>query len=201
MRTLLLDRLSVIMTSFTTTIVILSLASLSSIVASSPTLPTAVSTSKILSLRGGVGGGWSKLKDSATLSPPTVPSSSDDDDTEVNEEDLNKIPTLFHLPDENKYDRYSACLAATEGLRKARDRELSAKKTGLFQKKTPIQQQEEERAHSSYVLNSSKVIRALGLTVPQFNQLGREIMKDEVLKEKVCIDAVLWNSKSVQRFL
>ena len=31
------------------------------------------------------------------------------------------LPTLFPLLNETKYDRYAACLAATEGLRRARD--------------------------------------------------------------------------------
>ena len=34
-------------------------------------------------------------------------------------------------------------------------------------------------------MNSRKVIRALGLTIPQFNQIAREVMEDELLREKV----------------
>ncbi len=51
---------------------------------------------------------------------------------------------------------------------------------------SPEQQKEEyKRACAEYVLNSTKVIKALGLSVSQFNQLGREIKKNGPLKEKV----------------
>eukprot|EP00957_Ditylum_brightwellii_P043145 3269239-Ditylum_brightwellii.AAC.1 len=39
----------------------------------------------------------------------------------------NKMPSLFITADEIQYDRYAACLAATEGLRKARDIALQKK--------------------------------------------------------------------------
>jgi len=45
---------------------------------------------------------------------------------------------------------------------------------------------------AQYVLNSSKIIRALGLSVAQFNQLGREINSNEDLKEKVMEQAYLY---------
>lgn len=107
----------------------------------------------------------------------------------------NKLPTLFQLPEEEQYDRYAACLAATEGLRKIRDREMSKTKKGgiiSFFSRKEVDEEETERANSKYVLNSSMVIKSLGLTVPQFNQLGREIMGDEVLKEKVTEQAYLY---------
>ena len=46
-------------------------------------------------------------------------------------------------------------------------------------------EEEYKRACAEYVLNSSKAINALGLSVTQFNQLGREVSKDKSLKEKV----------------
>ena len=42
-----------------------------------------------------------------------------------------------------------------------------------------------KRACAQYVLNSSKAIQALGLSVSQFNQLGRTVFKDDLLKERV----------------
>lgn len=118
------------------------------------------------------------------------------------------LPTLFRLPEEDTYDRYAACLAATEGLRNVRDRELSKTKQGFFQgvlSKTPLMgsstssraaattgSEAQVRAESKYILNSSKVIKALGLSVPQFNQVGREVMADEELKEKVMEQAYLY---------
>jgi len=117
-------------------------------------------------------------------------------------EEQNKIPSLF-LPEESHYDRYAACLAATEGLRRLRDRETSeATNGGIFsilkKKKSDSEgtqsekKEQEERANANYLLQSSQVIRALGMNVPQFNQLGREIMADEKLKEKVIEQAYLY---------
>ena len=42
-----------------------------------------------------------------------------------------------------------------------------------------------KRACAQYVLNSAKAIQALGLSVSQFNQLGRTVSKDDLLKERV----------------
>uniref|UniRef100_A0A7S4I7N6 DUF4168 domain-containing protein n=1 Tax=Odontella aurita TaxID=265563 RepID=A0A7S4I7N6_9STRA len=122
-----------------------------------------------------------------------------------------KMPSLFISPEENMYDRYSACLAATEGLRKARDASLAMGKQplgngsavgsdpsggllGVLRRQgkhvgravTKGKDDEEyKRACAQYVLQSSRVIRALGLSVSQFNQLGREVGNDPVLKERV----------------
>lgn len=105
-----------------------------------------------------------------------------------------KMPCLFNLPEELPYDRYAACLAATEGLRRARDVELSAmkKKGGFPFSKEKNQSEEEKRTDAKYVVNSGKVIRALGLTIPQFNQLGREVMQNPPLKERVMEQAYLY---------
>lgn len=118
------------------------------------------------------------------------------------EEDVTKIPTLFQLPEENTYDRYAACLAATEGLRNVRERELSKVKErrglfdGLLSRKTHSNSEAEVRAESKYILNSSKVIKALGMTIPQFNQVGREVMGNEELKEKVMEQAYIYRLSS-----
>ncbi len=138
-----------------------------------------------------------------------------------------KMPSIFQ-PEESIYDKYAACLAATEGLRRIRDAKVPKKKpfrsavnvdaerstgwksllkgdssssssslssssgdeSGLSKQEKvgmAVEQQKEEykRACAEYVLNSSKVIKALGLSVSQFNQLGREIRKNGPLKERV----------------
>jgi len=113
-----------------------------------------------------------------------------------------KIPTLFQLPEENSYDRYAACLGGTEGLRNVRHRELSKVKKhgGILQSLRSRQargnNEAEARAESKYILNSSKVIKAFGLSIPQFNQLGREVMENEELKEKVMEQAYLYRLSS-----
>ena len=136
-----------------------------------------------------------------------------------------QMPSIFQ-PEESIYDKYAACLAATEGLRRMRDSKIlknkrfrtavnvdaerssgwksllkgdsSTSSSGSTEAKGPsltkrerellsVEQQKEEykRSCAEYVLNSSKVIKALGLSVSQFNQLGREVRKNKPLKERV----------------
>jgi len=106
------------------------------------------------------------------------------------------MPCLFNLPEELPYDRYAACLAATEGLQRARDIEISSstppKRWALFGEKKKVKREEQERADAKYTINSEKVIEALGLTVEQFNQLGKEVMKDSLLNERVMEQAFLY---------
>jgi len=124
------------------------------------------------------------------------------------------MPSIFTKDDERHYDTYSACLAATESLRRVRDSKIKNKKGTAaasddksFQswksmlksniggagsgssesgiKNEPSGKEEFKRACAEYVLDSSKAINALGLSVTQFNQLGREVSKNKDLKEKV----------------
>lgn len=53
-----------------------------------------------------------------------------------------------------------------------------------------------KRACAEYVLNSTKVIKALGLSVSQFNQMGRDIRKNKPLKEKIMEQAYLYRMAS-----
>ena len=149
------------------------------------------------------------------------------------------IPTLFPSPNETKYDRYAACLAATEGIRRTRDVVASpsfsasaarqgagntavseradvagevmtdSDKSLLARLGRPLQsfigskgrdtsfpkQVDEEtyrRVSVAYILQAAKVVRGLGLTIPQFNQLGREVGSNAPLKEKVMEQAYLY---------
>jgi hypothetical protein len=120
------------------------------------------------------------------------------------------MPTIFTRPEEAQYDTYAACLAATESLRRLRDSAIGKIKKsssavnadendaswksylsndGAQEDGAETSKDKEifKRAYAEYVLNSSKAINALGLSVTQFNQLGREIRKDKELKEKVCL--------------
>lgn len=99
------------------------------------------------------------------------------DDDEMGDMD-DRMPSLF-APQEVHYDRYAACLAATEGLRRLRDKALA--KEG----RQRTMNESQERIHAEYVLSSSKVLKAMGMSVTQFNQLGRQIGQDSALKEKV----------------
>ena len=173
------------------------------------------------------------------------------------------LPTLFPLLNETKYDRYAACLAATEGLRRARDALSVANPSTLQQQqdrgaavsgqvgvgaaarnvlrtavserldvaelsgkggtgdtpsgpggkadastftpgrfwglagsrepaRAPIDDEAHRRASAAYVVQAAKVVRGMGLTIPQFNQLGREVGRDPYLKERVVEQAYLY---------
>ena len=96
--------------------------------------------------------------------------------------ETDRMPSLFSSEEET-YDRYAACLAATEGLRRLRDRDIMDELQGI---RDPEQASQKRRQIATqYVQNSGKVLRALGMTVGQFNELGKQIAQDPKLKEKV----------------
>lgn len=99
------------------------------------------------------------------------------------------MPSLFS-EEEETYDRYAACLAATEGLRRLRDRDI----TDEMQAASDAEEAKKKRKEvaTQYVQNSSKVLKALGMSVSQFNELGKEIAKDNKLKEKVRYSVMPW---------
>jgi len=166
------------------------------------------------------------------------------------------VPTLFPSANETKYDRYAACLAATEGIRRARDvvasssnavvaaarqggtsavseradvanevmsdsrnsllarigRPLTlalgggkAKQASIHSSPSsssvskPVDEETYRRVSVSYVLQAAKVVRGLGLTIPQFNQLGREVGSNPALKEKVMEQAYLYRLAAALR--
>lgn len=104
-----------------------------------------------------------------------------------------RMPSLFG-PEEAQYDRYAACLAATEGLRRMRDNALSkhGSKSAAVPK-LPWGRAKADggandgstQASDLYKLQSGQVLEALGMSVNQFNLLGRQISRDKMLKEKV----------------
>jgi hypothetical protein len=93
-----------------------------------------------------------------------------------------RMPSLFASHDV-MYDRYAACLAATEGLRRIRDRDLLVKNNNAIAVEDAVER--ERIIAKEYVQNSGKVLRAMGLTVSQFNELGKTISKDDGLRERV----------------
>ena len=97
-----------------------------------------------------------------------------------------RMPSLF-TPDESEYDRYAACLAATESLRRARDKALQKDKRAIGNAAT----EEKKRIQAEYVVNSARVLKAMGVSVSQFNQLGRQVNQDEELKEKVSSNRIV----------
>ena len=134
------------------------------------------------------------------------------------------MPSIFRIPSEEKYDRYAAALALTEGLRRIRDvdiaraekvykqtprreRNSSQKITTTaaanddtnstattVEKLSPKQVLEiaKQQAESSFLLQSTRAVKSLGMTVAQFNQIGREVLSDPALKERVSEQAYLY---------
>lgn len=127
-----------------------------------------------------------------------------------------QMPTLFFTPTEADLDRYSACLAAAEGLRRARDAgatssrvkralqdidsgKLDATNTSknkdkdrMMKKWSANERKEFDTLRASYALNTAKMVRSLGLSVARFNQLGKVVGSDPVLKERVMEQAYLY---------
>lgn len=127
-----------------------------------------------------------------------------------------QMPTLFFTPTEADLDRYSACLAAAEGLRRARDAgatssrvkralqdidsgKLDATNTSknkdkerMMKKWSADERKEFDTLRASYALNTAKMVRSLGLSVARFNQLGKVVGSDTVLKERVMEQAYLY---------
>jgi hypothetical protein len=113
------------------------------------------------------------------------------------------MPSLFTSPNESIYDKYAACVAATEGLRRSQEEMHRAKEdqTSLSKRRFPwnplrsqqkkssskYDSEQEKRKHAQYILQSGKIIRSLGLTVSQFNQISREVAKDIPLKDRVSL--------------
>ena len=93
------------------------------------------------------------------------------------EQQQQHMPSLFG-PEESEYDHYAAALAATEALRRIRDKAMSSAGKA-------VATDDQKRIRAEYLVNSSKVLKAMGMSVSQFNQLSREVNQNEELKEKV----------------
>lgn len=121
------------------------------------------------------------------------------------------MPSVFDS-EELVYDRYAACLAATESLRQTRDTAIiraskAAKRQqnegmGLLHRlRSALDRNDQQlnknipenrQANAQYLINASRVIKALGLTVPQFNSLSREINADDAMRDRVMEQAYLY---------
>ena len=106
---------------------------------------------------------------------------------------LDEMPSLFSS-EEEIFDRYAACLAATEGLRRIRDRDLAEElqksqgddeSTSTLDDFIAQQAKNRRKIAQAYIKNSGRVLRAMGMSVKQFNELGGEIAQDSKLKGKV----------------
>jgi len=112
-----------------------------------------------------------------------------------------KMPSIFTRKEEIIYDKYAACLAATESLRRARDAVLDKNRSAVnvksmakFWNRDSHERNSEDyhKACAQYVLQSGKMVRSMGLSVSQFNQLGREVETNKTLKLRVMEQAYLY---------
>jgi len=122
--------------------------------------------------------------------------------------------SLFE-PDEEIYDKYSACIAATEPLRNRRDSDAISSLNPLdkfLYNFSPFKSHRQictasrcernvgvKMACSRHLFTASKVIRSLGLTVKEFNAVGREVGLDEKLRRRVMEQAYLYRVASTLR--
>lgn len=93
------------------------------------------------------------------------------------------MPSLF-VDEEEELDRYAACLAATEGLRRILNADLTTERD-LRHTSPKALADVEKQVRTNYFKKSSKVLRSFGMSVGQFNRLGRRISEDPELKKKV----------------
>ena len=108
---------------------------------------------------------------------------------ETQSEEKRQIPSMFQGESDMIYDRYAACLAATEGLRRIRDQTLKSPQQNsindpLLSKRNI--REAKERVNTVYAENASKIIEAMGMPVSQFNSIGKIVCNDASLKQKVC---------------
>ncbi len=125
------------------------------------------------------------------------------------------MPSIFRIPSEERYDRYAAALSVTEGLRRVRDAEIASSAEGGGRRSwlggtgassSPEEKSDEDassraarkkRAEASYLLQRARAIKSLGMTAAQFNQIGREVISDPALRERVSEQAYLYRVASV----
>jgi Domain of unknown function (DUF4168) len=103
-------------------------------------------------------------------------------------ENNRQVPSLFQSEADIVYDRYAACLAATEGLRRIRDQTFQSQQQQctndpLYNKRNVREAM--QWANAVYAENASKVVEAMGMPVEEFNSIGKIVCNDATLKQKV----------------
>lgn len=95
-----------------------------------------------------------------------------------------QIPSLVGDP---IYDRYSACLAATEGLRRIRDADISKELRLCGSRKRPNSKfnKAKKEIEDKFNQDASRVLEALGMSLNEFTAVGKKIFEDDDLARKV----------------
>jgi Domain of unknown function (DUF4168) len=81
------------------------------------------------------------------------------------------MPTFFSA-DEARYDRYAACLAATEKLRRDCYNNAAADDDTI-------------NATEEYTKQASHILNGLGSSLDEYNAIGREVLQNKDLKQRV----------------
>lgn len=89
------------------------------------------------------------------------------------------MPTFFTAA-EARYDRYAACLAATEKLR----RDYYGKDDG-------------SAASEEYAKQAAHILNGLGTSLEEYNAIGREVLQDKELKKRVRSAAKVKNNRNL----
>lgn len=89
-----------------------------------------------------------------------------------------KIPTLF--ADQPQFDRYAACLAATEGLRRLRDQQISQDR------------RHKRKFEKEYQQRAKQILSGLDMQESEFNKIGRKVARNDNLKRQVIEQAYLY---------
>jgi Domain of unknown function (DUF4168) len=83
------------------------------------------------------------------------------------------MPTFFSA-DEARYDRYAACLAATEKLRR-----------DCFNNAADAIAGGGITATEEYAKQASHILNGLGSSLDEYNAIGREVLQNNDLKQRV----------------
>jgi Domain of unknown function (DUF4168) len=97
------------------------------------------------------------------------------------------VPSLFSNANDEKYNKYAACLAAMEGIRRIRDLEITSIRRRRSSKNCIRDNREEKRIQSQFIKNSKQIMDLHSLSPKQFTSLSKKLMYDEALKQKVII--------------
>jgi Domain of unknown function (DUF4168) len=100
------------------------------------------------------------------------------------------VPSLFSgLRDSIMYNRYAACLAATEGLRRIRDQEITREQENRLKKlQSPrATKRAVSKIEKKFADTSNRLLSSLGMSPKEYNNLGKKIIGDEALTQKVSL--------------
>jgi len=132
----------------------------------------------------------------------------------IEKPNVENVLSLFNSSDELQYDRFAACLTASEGLRRIRDVIRPETRIGIvnedkkrisnyllqvltsnrfhFDINDNVTTEEYKGVCAQYILNINKVIKSLGLNVNQFKEIEKILIKNPFLEKRVIAQAYIY---------